>query len=669
MPPSQNTAASPAPASLSVSDLGNAANDAFLSGRLDEALGHCEALLKIEPRRADVISMVASVHTKQGDHESALKYYEQALHFDPYNVNYFRNVAQCYYLLGHLERAREYYAQALMLQPGNAAFFNNHGYISYELGDPVNAAESLQKAVFYDPSNIQFKHGYMRAISERTYGKFDPAAKMVMIACLEDDRLFHQNLMPAWQSLLCVDSVFEPLRRLYDARDYEAAFKTVSFQDFLPCFEDRFLLLGLKRCVLAHTGIENAFTMLRRYLLENIQKGLPDDEFAATLPFLAALAEQCWYNEYVFDVTAPENSIIEEFRSELEEGLTLQDNCSMARFLTLACYQPLYSLANAAALSAAAKETGNEALSHIVTLQIDEPLQEREIRKTFKSFGTIKNDISVKVRDQYENNPYPRWKSTDIYESEEDYTGKSVLIAGCGTGREITHSLSGMRGAEILAVDLSLSSLSYAKRQLEKIGLTKGYEFLHGDLLELDQLGRKFDFVISSGVIHHMQDPLAGWKMLQSLLNPGGVLRLGLYSQTARRPITLARQYIAQQGYEPTAENIRKVRKHIMGLPDGDPLKGCMYWRDFFSMSECRDHLFHVQEHQFTLPQIQGVLHDLGMEFIEFVTYTNARSVLYGKRFPDDPQMRNLGNWHILEQENPLLFYDMYQFRCRNRSA
>jgi hypothetical protein len=35
-------------------------------------------------------------------------------------------------------------------------------------------------------------------------------------------------------------------------------------------------------------------------------------------------------------------------------------------------------------------------------------------------------------------------------------------------------------------------------------------------------------------------------------------------------------------------------------------------------MQECRDLLFHVQEHRFSLPQIGATLEELGLDFVGF---------------------------------------------------
>jgi len=50
----------------------------------------------------------------------------------------------------------------------------------------------------------------------------------------------------------------------------------------------------------------------------------------------------------------------------------------------------------------------------------------------------------------------------------------------------------------------------------------------------------------------------------------------------------------------------------VMAADPGDPLREAMRLDDFFSLSECRDLLFHVQEHRFTIPQSGDALDALG---------------------------------------------------------
>ena len=82
---------------------------------------------------------------------------------------------------------------------------------------------------------------------------------------------------------------------------------------------------------------------------------------------------------------------------------------------------------------------------------------------------------------------------------------------------------------------------------------------------------------------------------------------------------------------------------------------------DFYSTSECRDLLFHVQEHCMTLVEIRDFLGKNGLAFLGFEISPNVLHA-YRVRFPEDRTATNLNQWNIFENENPDTFIGMYNF-------
>jgi hypothetical protein len=82
---------------------------------------------------------------------------------------------------------------------------------------------------------------------------------------------------------------------------------------------------------------------------------------------------------------------------------------------------------------------------------------------------------------------------------------------------------------------------------------------------------------------------------------------------------------------------------------------------DFFSTSECRDLIFHVQEHCLTLDQIEAFLSETGLQFLGFELDPQILHE-YRTRFTGDPAAINLRNWARFEADNPDTFAGMYQF-------
>ena len=52
---------------------------------------------------------------------------------------------------------------------------------------------------------------------------------------------------------------------------------------------------------------------------------------------------------------------------------------------------------------------------------------------------------------------------------------------------------------------------------------------MQADILDFkDKLNKQFDIIESIGVLHHMDNPMAGWKILTDCLKPGGLMKIGL---------------------------------------------------------------------------------------------------------------------------------------------
>ena len=124
---------------------------------------------------------------------------------------------------------------------------------------------------------------------------------------------------------------------------------------------------------------------------------------------------------------------------------------------------------------------------------------------------------------------------------------------------------------------------------------------MQADILHLHQMSREFDIIESAGVLHHMDEPMVGWRVLTDLLKPGGLMNIGLYSEMARHDIAEIREEITVLGVGTSEAAIRKFRHSLVGSHSKTHQRLTM-WDDFFSLSTMRDLIFHAQEHRFTLP-------------------------------------------------------------------
>jgi len=416
------------------------------------------------------------------------------------------------------------------------------------------------------------------------------------------------------------------------------------------------LLRLLEDVVIRDASLERVITEARRKMLD---EPLP-------LPIMVAIAHQCFNTEYVFDETGEERSKVERLRDRI-----LSAQAPPHCYAAYAAYRPLGTL-----------RTKSIPIESLARRQIQEPLEEKRLAASIPTISNAESTVSAAVQAQYEENPYPRWVRTqssfvaatlaqivrELFPHAEVGAISQeprILVAGCGTGQHAIVTARRFAGASVLAVDLSLASLGYAKRKTLELGLGN-VEYRQADILSLGGLQERFDLIECSGVLHHLEDPFEGWRVLASLLKPGGLMRVGLYSEAGRRHVVRARELIAAEGFTPDAEGIRACRAAIRARQGDELLAKIARNEDFYSMSGCRDLLFHVQEHRFSLSQIESMIASLGMTFLGFeLPDSGATLERYRARFAADRHLVNLENWARLEQEFPDTFARMYQFWVR----
>jgi ubiquinone/menaquinone biosynthesis C-methylase UbiE len=408
-----------------------------------------------------------------------------------------------------------------------------------------------------------------------------------------------------------------------------------------PDFKD-LLLAYLEHEPLLDPSIETLLTKLRRAILMDMMVGVTADAFG--LDLIAALAIFCFANEYVFAETD----------TEVRALAALESDPVPATVALLACYRPLHRFPH---LAGAWETPPPGVFARMIAIQVTEPGEEQDIARAIPTVSPIADETSRAVQDMYEANPYPRWKMLrpDLT-AERGESYKSILVAGCGSGR---HALLWARAypeARVMAVDLSRASLAYGLRKARAYGIGT-VDFHQGDILELPRPGSKFDLISCIGVLHHMAMPRAGLAALASLLGDGGTMELGLYTESGRTEVAAAIALRQHFGIPPTSEGIRAFRQMILGLSDDHPAKAARNGQDFYSMSGCRDYLFHVMEHRLTLAQIDPMLRAAGLRLTRMGTKPEI-GALFARSFTD---AADLLQWHDFELQNPGCFGSMYE--------
>ena len=141
-----------------------------------------------------------------------------------------------------------------------------------------------------------------------------------------------------------------------------------------------------------------------------------------------------------------------------------------------------------------------------------------------------------------------------------------ILVAGCGTVQAAYTALMSPND-EVVGTDLSEASLAH-ERYLQDRHSLANLKLFKGDLLEVGQLGQRFDVILCTGVLHHMQNPAAGLSALRDVLTPDGVIVLMLYGQTVRTGVYMLQDAFRRIGIQQTSEGVAQVRRIIAELPN-----------------------------------------------------------------------------------------------------
>ena len=239
-----------------------------------------------------------------------------------------------------------------------------------------------------------------------------------------------------------------------------------------------------------------------------------------------------------------------------------------------------------------------------------------------------------KVQEQYERWIYPEpiedleaWVASgmfsvgdarecgDLFWPATGYReGMNILVAGCGANQAARYALQ-HPSARVTGIDLSEASLAHEEKLKAKHGLDN-LTLRQMRLEEVSELGQSFDFIASSGVLHHLPDPVAGLKALGGVLDRDGVIYIMLYGRYGRIPVYMMQDLFRTIGVEQTGEDLALVKDVIKLLPPEHPLKAFAgRSTDMKYDAGLVDLFLHRQDRPYSVPEIMEFTRDAGMAF------------------------------------------------------
>jgi len=444
--------------------------------------------------------------------------------------------------------------------------------------------------------------------------------------------------------------------------------------DIEGLFKSPFFIYSLDKFILVGTELENAISESRKLITNTVLRQKNASPHLIELMYKISVQE--YLNEYFTPKSLSEDQTALALKNIVENAISNNATNSHALpLLILLMYQPPQEIKNISNIN---RKGLPDFLQKLLTITYDIPNHELTIAEKIPSLTNISDQASNIVRQQYEENPYPKWTHVSAINQKSlgnfltnmfPYIELSkhlfkpnlhILNAGCGTGLQPISTALSLEKSNFIAIDLSTRSLAYGKVKASQFNL-KNIDFFQADILRIDEIDEKFDAIFSTGVLHHMAEPRQGILSLVNVLKDDGVMYLALYSRRAREEISQLRAEINTLNLSPTTQNLSKYKSKVL-----QEHHGLLKFQDIYSKSMFRDLLFHTHEKTYTWPEIELLMSSCGLEIIAMHPPEGFLDSPLNSQRQKKPLIEDLDNF---EKQNPSAFIEMMSFVVKKKQS
>jgi SAM-dependent methyltransferase len=208
----------------------------------------------------------------------------------------------------------------------------------------------------------------------------------------------------------------------------------------------------------------------------------------------------------------------------------------------------------------------------------------------------------------------PFWAHRVLWPDREYQPGLDILIAGCGTYQAAVYAFMN-RDAKVTAIDVSRSALEHERYLKDKHGL-RNLELHLLPIEEVSSLASDFDLIVSSGVLHHLADPLAGLQALGECLRPEGALGVMLYAKYGRVGVEMLESAFRDVGLGQDEASVEQVKEALATLPGDHPVRSYLkVAHDLFSDGALIDTFLHSRQRSYTVDECLQLVRSAGLAF------------------------------------------------------
>ena len=346
---------------------------------------------------------------QQGDLDNAAQHYRRVLAHKPDFAEACNNLAIVLAAKGERVEAAALYQRALTLKPDLVDVYRNFGRMLLTQGDAAQALALARRGLAVGETE-EARAFFVQCVKHIRASDADAELAALIARALTEGWSRPSELAPLAAEIFKQGAAGAAVARAVAAWPAGLSQRELWGSDGLAAVaRDPLLRALLESAPVRDIALERFLTAARSVLLEGATSpdGPSADDDAIT--FFCALARQCFINEYVFAMRDDECSGVQHLRTAINAAVASGSAIPPLRVAALGAYEPLHTLPSAQALL---QRTWPPPLRALLDQQVRDPLAERALRAAIPALTAIDDAVSVAVREQYEDMPYPRWVKT-----------------------------------------------------------------------------------------------------------------------------------------------------------------------------------------------------------------------------------------------------------------
>ena len=629
--------------------------DLLKKSQSEKSLEKIQYLLKKYPEDPDISRTAASIFAGQGKLDQSINILENVIKKDKGDYNTYFLQADNYAKIGNIELAEKNILLCIKDNPtwkdAYRLFFRillnnlNYKYINHnEIADAI--LETL-------------KNGYVEE---------------------NDIKSFIENFLVKETG---IEEQLKNLEKIIN-KNPSKSFKEI-YVNNITILNNKILLLLLSKVTISNYYLEKYLTLVRKTILLSFNKNIiQEDQKKKLEDFLFSLNYQNFLNGSIWIQDEKERNEFSSYLIEVKKRIYKKESLDEFCFLLLGCYLPLEKDQEVKKYIERNFKRKNVHIFILIERYKDlEKKEKRIIKKTIQDHEIL-NKNSLKIMKFYNDHPNKNWTTVNLNNNvsfveylrndlspilllgeKKAIKSPEILFIGCGSGREAI-LLSSIQGAQVDAIDLSIKNLSYAAIKAEEHNVSN-INFIKLDFLDIKKLEKKYDAIVIDEVLGEIEDVNLGMELIASVLKPGGFVKVYLKSAVADKKNKNIRKLVDSKNFQLAHLDAINIRNKILE-DKGNNFNQFINNKIINDINSLYHLLLPTYNSIFDIKFISELIKNNNFIFqgwSDFIKNPDLRYKiinLYANKYPDDNLLKNLDNWYNFEEQNPIIFSNIYSF-------